>query len=119
IFFEGNIEDWKSYVFDPAGPLDSNLPGLYSEAGHVVLRGDSSLFLRGGEFGMGGAGFSSHAHNDLLAPILWLDGIPVLVDPGTYVYNGDTANRAKYRSEWAHNSFIIGDGTPARQKFNF
>jgi hypothetical protein len=78
---------------------------------------DSFLFIRGGEFGMGGAGFSSHAHDDLLSPILYLAGLPVLADPGTYVYNGSPGERRAYRGTSAHN--VIGETSAAVQRMNF
>jgi hypothetical protein len=77
------------------------------------------LFVRAWEFGMGGAGYSSHAHDDFLSPILYMHGLPVLADPGTFVYNGDPSNRAKYRGADAHNGLQIGGGTGAVQRMNF
>jgi hypothetical protein len=80
---------------------------------------DAFLFLRAGEFGMGGAGFSSHSHDDFLSPIIYLDTIPVLVDPGTFVYNGNPARRAEFREANAHNGIIVGKNTGAVQRMNF
>jgi hypothetical protein len=69
----------------------------FPDAGHYVLRhGGDYCFVRCGRFGPG------HAHADLLSPILWLRGQPVLVDPGTYVYNGNPEARRYFRT--AHNT---------------
>jgi hypothetical protein len=120
IYFEGDAERWKDYAFGPSTINAEASDGYFRVARHVAVASDNSfLFLRGGEFGMGGAGFSSHAHDDLLAPIIYIDGLAVLVDPGTFVYNGDPKNRAKYRDGWAHNNLIVGEGSAARQKMNF
>jgi hypothetical protein len=120
LWFEGDMEAWKTFLFGEGQSSAEENPEYFSIAQHVAAQlGQSFLFLRGGDFGMGGAGFSSHSHDDLLAPVLYLDGVPILVDPGTFVYNGDPKNRAKYRDIGAHNNVIVGEGSAARQKMNF
>jgi hypothetical protein len=117
----GNDDDrsWERYIFGGDVPT-ANLHLLYVEGGYATLRvGNAFVAMRVGPFGMGGDGFSSHAHDDLLAPIVYLDGIPVLVDPGTFVYNGDPEKRSSYRGAEAHNSIVIGESTGAVQKMNF
>jgi hypothetical protein len=92
----------------------------FSRSGYASIQQEgSALYLRGGDFGMGGNGSSSHAHDDLLAPVVWLDGLPVLVDPGTYVYNGAAKYRSRYRGEHSHNTFSLDEGSEAKQKLNF
>ena len=68
---------------------------------------------------MGGAGFSSHAHDDFLSPIIYLSGLPVLVDPGTYVYSADPEKRTQYRLANAHNGLIFGNGSAAMPREQF
>lgn len=48
---------------------------------------------------------SGHFHQDALSITLTLDGIPILVDPGTYVYTANTAWRNNLRSYAWHNIF--------------
>ena len=121
LWMEGDMEAWKGLIFGPvatvaAKPSQYHHPYAKIEAAHLR---DAFLFLRAGQFGMGGAGFASHAHDDFLSPIIYLEGVPVLVDPGTFVYNGNPIDRAKYRSAEAHNGIVIGGSTGAVQKLNF
>lgn len=117
VYFEGEQRIWKDLAFGP----DTIEPAKFmSEINAFVTQrvGRSYLIMRAVEFGMGGAGFSSHAHDDLLSPILWLESLPILCDPGTYVYNGAPIERAKFRTSEAHNGVLIGL-SPAKQKLNF
>jgi len=55
----------------------------------------------------GGTHLSSiagHAHNDQLSVELWIDGRPILRDPGTYLYTPLPVRRNQYRSVKAHSS---------------
>ncbi|MBV6521912.1 MAG: hypothetical protein MNPFHGCM_02056 [Gemmatimonadaceae bacterium] len=57
-----------------------------------------------------------HAHADALAFDLTVDGIPVLIDPGTFTYTTSRAWRDYFRSTAAHNTVSLGDessSTPA------
>lgn len=82
----------------------------FESAGVVILRTawapDADLMaMRCGPFGLGGEGFCAHAHCDLLSPLLWLAGQPVLIDSGTYLYYGRW--RDIFRRTAAHNTLII------------
>lgn len=119
LFFEGEPAAWLDSIFGPAANSSFRVP-FFGRSGYACLHDQgSALFVRGGEFGMGGNGSSSHAHDDLLAPVLWLQGLPVLVDPGTYVYNGAAKFRSRYRGEHSHNTFSLDEGSEAKQKLNF
>ncbi len=72
-------------------------------AGHLVFKA--------GPMGRGGAG---HGHADALSICLSLDGRPLLVDPGTYSYNGPQRWRDHFRSAAAHNLLRVGGSDPAR-----
>ena len=121
LWLEGNRAFWIDAIYGPPVTLAVEPPAFFQLPSQVVsARVEASfLFLRAGAFGMGGNGASSHAHDDFLSPIIYLDGRPVLVDPGTFVYNGDRENRTKYRMAEAHNGIIIGSGTGAVQRMNF
>ncbi|MEP7233923.1 MAG: alginate lyase family protein [Ignavibacteriota bacterium] len=111
---------WKDAVFGK-NPIASNeTKNYFPVADHLTGRIDKNyVFVRGGEFGWGGSGFSSHAHDDFLSPIVALDGINIIVDPGTYVYNGSPESRDPERQAMAHNGLIIGENTGAIPKSGF
>jgi Heparinase II/III-like protein/Heparinase II/III N-terminus len=121
VFLEGNIDRWKNYLFGSHPthafiPTHNDYPSAKLIATHI---GEAFLFLRAGVFGMGGAGFSSHAHDDFLSPIIYLAGVPILVDPGTFVYSGDPDKRMIYRQARAHNGLVFGTGTGAVPRKQF
>jgi Heparinase II/III-like protein/Heparinase II/III N-terminus len=121
LFLEADNNSWKRFMFGPSSATE-NVPVLnyYPTAKLIVAYiGEAFLFLRAGAFGMGGAGFSSHAHDDFLSPIIYLAGIPVLVDPGTFVYSGDPEKRMLYRKASAHNGLVFGTGTGAIPRKQF
>ena len=120
LFLEGGSETWKDHIFGFAPPQEIPTLDYYPNAKLVAANlNDAFLFLRAGTFGMGGAGFSSHAHDDFLSPIIYLAGMPVLVDPGTFVYSGDPEKRTQYRIANAHNGLIFGNGRTAMPRKQF
>ncbi len=121
LFLDGDLDSWKSFIFGTSLiPATDSIRKYYPDTNLVAAHiGDAFLFLRAGAFGMGGAGFSSHAHDDLLSPIINLAGRAVLLDPGTFVYSGDPEKRMQYRCASAHNGIIIGNGTGAIPRKQF
>ncbi len=111
---------WKDLAFgeNPFITKERQNYFLYSESIAASL-GKNYLFVRAGDFGWGGEGFSSHAHDDFLSPIVALDGINILVDPGTYAYNGYPNDRDKERSAHYHNGLIVGQNTGAIMEPSF
>jgi hypothetical protein len=87
-------------------------PGLeasFPDAGYFVQRSgwdrhDSQLIFDCGGLGTLGGG---HGHADALSLTLVAHGEELLVDPGTYVYNGTPAWRDGFRSTRAHNTVVI------------
>jgi hypothetical protein len=89
-----------------------------ADAGYYVLRhGGDYCLVRCGEFGL--PPNYAHAHADLLSPILWLGGQPILTDPGTFTYNGDAHQRRWFRSAHAHNSIVVDERDYAQQAGTF
>lgn len=68
------------------------------------------LAIRCGPIGQRGNG--GHAHNDQLSFELSVYGIPVIVDPGTYVYTPFPEERNRFRSTAMHNTLAI----PAKEQ---
>ena len=55
---------------------------------------------------------TGHFHHDQLSITLSINGIPFFVDPGTYCYTSNAAQRNYFRSFAAHNTFYIPSLTP-------
>jgi hypothetical protein len=80
---------------------------MFANAGAAFLQ-TRRLFVQmdAGPFGYGGAG---HSHSDALSILVWLDGEPVFIDPGTFTYVGDPAERDWFRGSAAHNTIRIDE----------
>jgi len=75
----------------------------YPDFGLYVYRWDRvHLMVRCGSVGQNGTG--GHAHNDQLSFVLSLDGCPVFVDPGTYLYTPSLESRNLFRSTSMHST---------------
>ena len=74
---------------------------VLAQSGHVVLRhgGDQAIFDCGP---LCPDHLPAHAHGDALSFVLWADGQPVIVDPGTFAYTG--TERARFRATAAHST---------------
>ncbi len=57
---------------------------------------------------------TGHFHQDELSITFSINGIPVLVDPGTYLYTANPFARNYFRSYRNHNTFYLDE----KQKFN-
>jgi hypothetical protein len=100
---------WWGFEVPDAPPLEpSGRDGLqhFPQAGLTVMRrGRDYLLVTNGIVGT--AGFGNHKHNDLLGFEYHVDGVPVLVDPGSYVYTSDPEARNLFRSTRSHNTLRI------------
>lgn len=84
---------------------------LYPEAGLAVARGDQwFLLITNGRVGT--KGFGNHKHNDQLALEYHARGVPLLVDPGSYVYTSDPTSRNLFRSASYHNTLRVDRTEP-------
>jgi hypothetical protein len=82
---------------------------LYRDAGLAIARkGGTYLAVTNGIVGT--KGFGNHKHNDQLGFELHLDGQPLFVDPGSFVYTCDPAARNLFRGTGYHNTVMV-DGT--------
>jgi hypothetical protein len=72
---------------------------------HVLRGGGWYAALRAGSYGQQGVG--GHAHNDQLALVLYSDGQPIVIDPGTASYTGDRLARDRFRGTAAHATAIV------------
>ncbi len=86
---------------------------FYIREGHFIFRNrDSSkeeIYLHFNAAPLGYLSIAAHGHSDCLSFVLHIDGIPYLIDPGTYVYHSDKEWREYFVSSTAHNT-ITFDG---------
>ncbi|GAB1469194.1 hypothetical protein MASR2M66_00700 [Chloroflexota bacterium] len=112
------MDHWKRI----ASRIPEQTSCAFPQGGHFVIRDSWSAdsdtaFLRSGKFGLGGEGHCAHAHSDLLSFSLWLQGQPLLVDSGTYIYHGPL--RDYFRSSCAHNTVMVDGHNQAAPNPNF
>jgi hypothetical protein len=93
----------------------------FPNAGYYIQRSgwgplDSHLIFDCGGLGMLSGG---HAHADALSIQLFSGGHEVLVDPGTFVYNGDPELRRYFRSTPAHNTATVDGLDQVQQSGTF
>ena len=64
---------------------------------------------------------SGHFHNDVASITVAVDGIPLFVDPGSYVYTPSEVWRNQFRSVTVHNTFSIDEVEPVlfRERYLF
>jgi hypothetical protein len=106
ILGSGGLDLWQKLDVCPPEQVSRAFP----QAGLYVIRdawaADTDVaFLKCGPFGLGGEGHCAHSHCDLLSFVLWVGGQPLLVDSGTYIYQGPW--RDSFRITAAHNTVMI------------
>lgn len=69
---------------------------------YVFCRGKHHVLVDAGPVGMAGRG--GHGHNDCLSFVACMDGVPLIIDPGCYVYTSDYDARNRFRATGAHNT---------------
>lgn len=78
----------------------------FPDFGIVIFRSKQIyLAVRCGPLGQEGRG--GHAHNDQLSLELVMDGIPLIIDPGTYCYTPSMDMRNLFRSTGMHNTLCV------------
>jgi hypothetical protein len=82
----------------------------YPQGGYTAIRdriGAAGVFVVFDHGPLGFGGIAAHGHADALSLWLHIDGIPVLVDSGTYLYHSGGAWRDFFRSTAAHNTVEV------------
>lgn len=94
---------------DAAAALEEQPPPpsrLFATGGAAVLRsGRDHVFVDCGPVGLAGRG--GHGHNDVTAVDAALDGVALLLDPGTYTYTRSPERRNALRSTHSHNAVSV------------
>jgi hypothetical protein len=71
-----------------------------------VLRGGSDhVFVDCGAVGLAGRG--GHGHNDITSMDAMLDGVALVLDPGTFTYTGSPEWRNRFRATASHNAVQV------------
>lgn len=104
---------WEAgwWGFDPAAIVTGSAPlpdsvRLFPESGVFVARtGGHYLMVSNGRVGTKGIG--NHKHNDLLSFEFHDGGVPLVVDPGSYVYTSDFDTRNRFRSTASHSTLRV------------
>jgi hypothetical protein len=90
----------------PGGQRPRTLPHRFADAGMVLLRAAShkqdEIWCRCDHGPHGYLSIAAHAHADALSIELRCGGAEILVDPGTYTYQGEDEWRAYFRSTLGH-----------------
>jgi len=102
-FLRADAANRQEYVFPRPSSGEGRTGSAYAHAGFglfVLSHADYHLAFRCGPAERYGSG--SHLHHDQLSLDMVIDGHPVALDPGTFVYTRDPAERRRYRSLHAH-----------------
>jgi Heparinase II/III-like protein/Heparinase II/III N-terminus len=91
----------------PGGCRPATLPHQCTGAGMILLRhqahAEDEIWCRCDHGPHGYLSIAAHAHADALSIELRCGGVEVLVDPGTYTYQGEPEWRTYFRSTIGHN----------------
>lgn len=101
-----NEEDWntalRKQLYCP--PLSM----CYKEGGNTILRSSDRRILIGIDHAALGFGsIAAHGHADALSFQMYVDGQPIFVDPGTYIYHCELESRNAFRRTENHNTVCI------------
>lgn len=80
----------------------------FRDSGYYVLQNDRDhVFIDCAPVGLAGRG--GHGHNDCLSLEVTLDGVHLMVDPGSYVYTASYLERNRFRSTARHNTPMVDE----------
>jgi heparinase II/III-like protein len=80
---------------------------LFAQAGVAVMRSAAGHYLLATNGIVGTNGFGNHKHNDQLSFEYHCAGVPLIVDPGSYVYTSDPEARNLFRGTASHNTIVV------------
>lgn len=82
----------------------------YKDGGYTILRSrDRKIILGIDHADLGFGKIAAHGHADALSFQLFIEGIPVFVDPGTYNYHYMPNDRDVFRSTSMHNTVMVAN----------
>lgn len=90
----------------------------FTQSGYTIYN-DNKVILTFDHGPLGMAPLYNHGHADALSVTLAMEGKPVLVDPGTYRYNGAPQWRRYFKGTRAHNTITIDGCDQSIQETGF
>ena len=105
----------KKSMFNGKDRLTSK---CFEVGGNTFLRDNDDRILIGIDHAdLGFGSIAAHGHADALSFQLFVDGQPVITDPGTYIYHCDLASRNAFRKTINHSTLCLlsETGTPMDQ----
>jgi hypothetical protein len=103
----------------PTVVADEKTYQVFPAAGYTIIRGGNKTRLIFDHGPLGMAPLYNHGHADALSIILYKEETPLLIDPGTYRYNGVPQWREYFKSTRAHNTVTIDGLDQAVQETGF
>ena len=87
----------------PSAPSTAVSSAGFPQGGVYIMRHDNThVFIDCGPLGLAGRG--GHGHNDALSFEAWIDGAPLVIDRGSFVYTASFDKRNELRSTASHNT---------------
>ncbi len=102
-----------------AAPAAGECPIRFEDAGYTVARTDDGLSLTFDHGPLGMAPLFNHGHADALSVTVSRNGAPIMIDPGTYRYNGAPEFRRYFKGTRAHNTVVVDGQDQAVQETGF
>jgi hypothetical protein len=102
-------ESW-TLIRQDAVPPRTHDARYFPNAGFAVCRSrenDNEVLFIGNNGPLGLVPLAGHGHADALSVWLSVNGQPMLIDPGTYLYHSGGAWRSYFRSTAAHNTIRV------------
>jgi len=108
----GDVGEWETawWGLESRAPVNATTAGgsrLFPDAGLAVLRAPGFHYVLASNGIVGTKGFGNHKHNDLLSFEYHHGGIPLVVDPGSYVYTSDFDARNRFRGTASHSTVQV------------
>jgi hypothetical protein len=115
---------FRQAIFGQAPAPDLDLQGVknFADGGYTVGRHKTAahdIMLAFDHGYLGYLSIAAHGHADALALWLHLDGHPVLIDAGTYLYHSGGTWRDHFRSTAAHNTLCLEATSSSTMSGNF
>lgn len=86
----------------------------YKEGGYTLWRSKNNKVLIGIDHAdLGFGSLAAHGHADALSFQMFIEGVPIFVDPGTYNYHVPKKTRDEFRATKNHNTVCVNDQNQA------